>query len=264
MSSSRERPILFSGAMVSAILSGAKTQTRRVIKSPAKSLQSAGSEVIKYRPKGDSWYGDHEWSMRNAHGVWGDYTHDRFLTLCPHGQVGDRLWVRETFKPIASGHVHNGGGNVRYGYAYKADDAVIWNKVESAIYDLPDSYDSGHLQFQEVSWKPPIYMPRNASRITLEITSVRIERLQSLGADDARQEGIACLSKDGGQTYKYGIADRDGLPGNDNLGWHWRDWQLSSVDAFKKLWHQTNGTQGYKSWDANPWVWVIEFKRVDV
>src|ERR1043165_10305122 len=100
----KERPILFSGPMVRAILEGRKTQTRRIVRSPAKNMQREGMEVIKYRPPGDSWYGDYVWSMRDRSGVWGDYKHEQFLRFCPYGVPGDRLWVRETWAVVHNHH----------------------------------------------------------------------------------------------------------------------------------------------------------------
>ena len=105
-----------------------------------------------------------------------------------------------------------------------------------------------------------IHMPRWASRITLEVTGIRVERLQEISELDAITEGLTALTKDGGRTIKHGIPDRDGLPGNDNYGWHWSEWEKDSRVAYRKLWESINGPG---SWDANPWVWVIEFRRIN-
>lgn len=148
---------------------------------------------------------------------------------CPSGQVGDRLWVRECFGACNSYVPH---------IFYRAD---------------------GEAPNPEFKWKPSIHMPRRASRITLEITSVRVERLQDISEDDAQAEGLEALTKDGGRTVKYGIPDRDGLPGDDDIGWSWCDWSYDPREAFAKLWSLINGPD---SWDSNPWVWVIEFKQV--
>src|SRR5687768_12827567 len=142
----KERPILFSAPMVRALLEGRKTQTRRICK------------------------GQRELSN----------PHDFQLDRCPHGQTGDRLWGREGFKRIASGEVKNGYGEVRYGFAYKADGATIWAPRPTIIHDLSNQPDAGPMQFQPRPWKPSIHMPRIASRILLEITSVRVERLQDI------------------------------------------------------------------------------------
>lgn len=100
----------------------------------------------------------------------------------------------------------------------------------------------------------------NGSDDLIEITSARLERLQDISEDDAVAEGLKALTKDNWQTIKYGIPDADGLPGKDDFGWPWAEWKLSPVFAYKKLWEQINGPD---SWDKNPWVWVVKFKRVE-
>lgn len=144
--------------------------------------------------------------------------------LCPYGKPGDRLWVRETFcyhDDLAM-------------YLYKADDVTC------------------------CKWKPSIHMPRSASRILLEVKNVRVELLQDISEEDAIDEGLKAITKDG-KLIKYGIPDRDGYPGADDFGWNWGDWDKSPVLAYKRLWQSINGKG---SWDLNPFVWVIEFKRI--
>ncbi|MDO4705741.1 MAG: hypothetical protein Q4A98_05985 [Comamonadaceae bacterium] len=101
-------------------------------------------------------------------------------------------------------------------------------------------------------------MPRWASRILLEVTGVRVQRLQDISEEEAIAEGLKTLSKDGGRTWKSGLPDRDGLPDGD--GWPWREWEKDPRRAYKRLWEFIHGP---KSWDQNPWVWVIEFRRVE-
>lgn len=127
---------------------------------------------------------------------------------CPYGQPGDRLWVRETWAPMT------------IGYAYGADP--VWNAS-------PDG-----------KWRPPIHMPRAACRLKLEITGVRVERLQDISESDARAEGV---------TWQEWCQNDDGT----------NEPYEEATDAFKRLWESINGP---KSWDANPWVWVVEFKVV--
>ena len=146
----KERPIIFSGPMIRAILEGRKTQTRRIVKPNCLSK------------------------------------------LSPYGRTGDRLWVRETW-----GHNPEGPG-----YVYRSDG----------------DFD---MKFHGDRWRPSIHMPRWASRITLEVTGVRVERLQDINEEDALAEGVE--------------------------------------HAFRSLWESINGPG---SWDANPWVWVVEFRRV--
>jgi hypothetical protein len=206
-----DRPILFSGEMVRALLGGSKTMTRR---------------VVKPQPEhGISWItcdgspAQSDWKLRDADG---DDTDSELR--CPYGVPGDRLWVRETWGPCAGGVV------------FRADGGTA----------CPDGG----------KWKPSIFMPRWASRITLEVVSVRVERLQDISEKDAKAEGLKGLTKDG-QLVKYGIPDRDGLPGTDDVGWPWSEWNADPRAAYRTLWESINGDG---SWDANPWVWVVGFR----
>lgn len=188
----KERPILFNGAMVRAILDGSKTQTRRVCK------------------------GQRELSNN----------HDFQLDRCPYGKSGDRLWVRETWskskQPYLSGHIF-----------YRADGET--NGKQFAL-----SYVE-----RESKWRPSIHMPRWESRILLEVTNVRVERLQDISEEDARLEGITC-----GGCLNCG--------GNESCSCE--DPKPDARDSFIWLWESING-QG--SWIYNPWVWVIEFKVIE-
>lgn len=172
----------------------------------------------------------------NAHGI-------NTLFRCPYGKPGDILWVRETWAEVGS---FDPGITV-----YRADYPDC---IPGQFENVPESIEEmGNV------WKPSIHMHRHRCRLLLEIVSVRAERLHDLSQEDAKAEGLSRLSKDGGATYKYGIPDRDGLPGNDNDGWHWHEWEVDPRKAFKLLWAKINGV---KNWYANPWVWVVEFKRV--
>ncbi|MGV6478812.1 hypothetical protein ACT2VT_002875 [Pantoea agglomerans] len=220
-----ERPILFNADMVSAVLDGRKTQTRRIIQSPAKNMQASGHKVIEYREPGDKWYGEHVFSMRNQSGTWCDYTKEQFLAKCPFGAVGDRLWVRETFR------VHSRATDVAT-LVYKASEQQSWtqqtHRVPIEKCNKPAVVDT---------WTPSIHMPRWASRITLEITSVRVEQLQDISQEDAKAEG--CWR---GRGF--------GTP----------DLAVTPIDEFPSLWASIYGAD---SWQANPWVWIVEFKRVE-
>lgn len=137
---------------------------------------------------------------------------------CPYGQPGDRLWVREAWlktNPFTEGGLHT--------YGYRASDEA----------EFPDSI-----------WKPSIHMPRVASRITLEIVSVRVERLQDISEADARAEGVARL---GSGRYHCG-EDKEG-----------EITSKSAVTAYAWLWNSINGPD---SWAANPWVWVVQFRKI--
>ncbi len=187
----KERPILFSAPMVRALLSGTKTQTRRVMK------------LVQVRPDGMS-----------------DAQLAAALRLCPYGVPGDRLWVRE-----AHGYVSEDKfGPVWDSIIYRADDNAGW---------------SG-------KWRPSIHMPRAASRITLEVTGVRVERLQEISEADAIAEGI----EPGAVPGWWSLYGRDA---NDDM-------DRSPRVAYRSLWESINGPG---SWDSNPFVWVVEFKRLE-
>lgn len=189
-----DRPILFSAPMVRALLAGTKTQTRRVVKHPG--LASL-SHIVDCR---DGWWGDEE----------GD-----FQALCPYGAPGDRLWVRETWQHVEGGAVRDAAGGVMDSF----DDEIV--------------YRADNMN-RRSAWTPSIHMPRWASRITLEITAVRVERLQDISEADAKAEGVEpmLVPPDGGSA--------------------------PHVEGYRTLWESINGAG---SWDANPWVWVLEFRR---
>ena len=161
---------------------------------------------------------------------------------CPYGKVGDRLWVRETW-----------GVNLRM-VGNTPHEQVCFRATN------PKAVDNQWLK-NPVKWKPSIHLKKCLARIELEIIDLRVERLMELSDQDAINEGLSKVSKDG-KLYKYGIPDQDGLPGTDNHGWEWQDWCVDPVEAFKRLWDSINGKHETKCWDANPWVWVIDFKVV--
>lgn len=200
----KERPILMSGAMVRAILVGRKTQTRRVVnfKKIAKATGCTKGRLA-YSPTFNSW------AVFDGNGE-----ADLALVDCPYGKVGDRLWVKETFKENEppSGYIYR-ASEAEYGYTY------------------------------EKPWKPSIFMPRQASRIDLEIKAIRVERLKDISEADAIAEGIE-QDGNGWKGYVEGNLPRLAFPQN----------------SYKTLWESINGAG---SWDLNPWVWVIEFRKVE-
>lgn len=190
----KERPILFNGEMVRAILEGRKTQTRRVVKgqdvkgsllSPGTHLTASGHKLIS-----------------------------------PYGVPGDRLWVRETW--------YNSRGDDSMPTYYRADQER----------HVPSDW-----QYHTGPWKPSIFMERWASRITLEITDVRVERVRDISQKDAMAEG--------------------GPPSHRSIDRVSRTFGYSDFSRswFAQLWDSINEKRGF-GWDANPWVWVVEFKRV--
>ena len=221
----KERPILFSAPMVNSILNGTKTQTRRIAKgvgiAPGIGQVLKGSDDIKEWPE-----------------------------FCPYGKPGDRLWLRETWQgPILDDDEYE---------EYRRNGKESYLKPQYCVYRATDQLNAIDEDGNELNWRPSIHMPRWASRISLEITGIRVERLQDIGEEDAIDEGLKAITKDG-KLIKYGIPDRDGYPGADDFGWNWGDWDKSPVLAYKRLWQSINGKG---SWDLNPFVWVIEFKRI--
>jgi hypothetical protein len=178
----KERPILFSGPMILAILAGAKTKTRRV----AKEFDGMPNldVILKRFPRQNG---------------------------CPYGVPGDRLWVRETFAWLADGT----GCPDDAGVLYRATDPG-WDDEETGL-----------------RWRPSIFMPRAASRILLEITDLRVERLQAISEADAKAEGAPLEQPVMGPP--------------------------CHVLGFLNIWETINGAG---SWDANPWVWVVSFRRL--
>jgi hypothetical protein len=211
--------------MVRALLAGSKTQTRRAVKLP-----EYVDEPIRagfYHPTvtdrhGQEYPGDE---------VYGAYTSDgEWARPCPYGQPGDRLWVRETWQE-------------------DPEDDGTWAYTQymgckgSPLSDIPRKFQKPeYCIYREgwtgsaLVWRPSIHMPRWASRILLEITGVRVERLQDIGTEDIEAEGVTTSDE---AIMEHGCRAR--------------------VIDFTKLWEGINGAG---SWDANPWVWVVEFKLV--
>ena len=213
----KQRPILFSSAMVRAVLNGTKTQTRRVVKK---------SEECHCMDRHNSlqFLGYEEPMATGERVVNGSFT-------CPYGNVGDRLWVRETFAEVGC----IGWPIDKFQYNYRAD--------------YPEGRWEGSPDMCFDKWKPSIFMPRAACRILLEITDIRVERLNNISEEDAKEEGVL-----------------------HHLG-NWLDYEAqkykttqfvfrcgSAKSSFKTLWDSINGHQ---SWNYSPWVWVISFKKID-
>lgn len=202
MSQAKERPILFSGPMVRAILNGQKTVTRREIKP---SMRSADSSFELHQQEDESWRPMHTFdeSCMDAKGT-------EHPIACPYGQPGDRLWVREAWAQI---NVAQAPG----------ENWVVYRECDNRTdYGGP--------------WKPSIHMRRRDSRILLEVTDVRVELLQDISEEQAEAEGVGFLRH---------------APDADET--------LTAAQLFECLWSSINGDE---SWIGNPWVWVVEFKRV--
>jgi hypothetical protein len=187
----KERGIIMQGESVLGILEGRKSQTRRVIK-PQPTIITDQDHFRNYL-------------QIHGRGVWFEGDPNK---TCPYGQPGDRPWVRETFCDL-------GAGDNRIIYKASFDDLTAEMMRQS-----------GH---GTPIWKPSIFMPRWASRITLEIVNVRVERVQDISEEDAKAEGVTCPSF------------------------------INPRQAYYDLWDSINAERGY-GWDVNPYVWVIEFK----
>lgn len=220
-----DRPILFSGAMVRAILAGHKTQTRRIVRTIA---GTSGVPLVPLPRQGSAIYLDQsgrgvglEWAPYSGSGFQ-PWPADRIDEACPYGGPGDRLWVRETWRPMSWDRLAPTRGEE---IEYAADRAV------------DDDTDGPR-------WRPSIFLPRWASRLTLEIRSVRVERLHAITEDDARAEGI-----DGQAAIPARINGKRGSVhcfGPD-----------ATRKAFALLWDGINGKRA--PWASNPWVWCIGF-----
>lgn len=209
-----ERPILYSSPMVKAILDGRKTMTRQVVNTKK----------------------------------------EMTLDLCPYGRIGSKLWVKESFNVVYFGGYHNCDDGMRESYEtfaikYKATPGVITeinveNKDHPHYEKLSILSGSGPEDFK---FRSLLFMPRWASRIDLEITNVKIERLQDISEEDAKKEGIFNCESESSPLYTW--CEKDGL------------YSATAKNAFRYLWDNINAKKG-KGWDTNPWVWVIELKRI--
>lgn len=231
----KERGMIFNAEMVRAILDGRKTQTRRIMKPQPEPC-----------PRGGHWWPSNafktmlhvEDEMQNGKGGWGGLVGD----ACPFGDVGDRIWVRETFQgPL----VHEELFEEYSAYPEKFEtpeycEYAADGGVRPEYCDLDDNPRHG--------WRPSIHMPRWASRILLEITNVRVERLNAISEEDAEAEGIDMEALYDSQDCYDCIADNN-MTGRPTV-----------TGAFKYLWESIYGEE---SWKANSWVWVISFKRVE-
>lgn len=190
----RERPILFSGEMVRAILEDRKWQTRR---------------VVKPQPEDE----DALWPNGSSHVEWHDFADDPLYYAscgwCPYGAAGDRLWVRETWQEIP-----DDGGT----YVYRATDPD-WETTD------------------EWTWKPSLFMPRAASRITLSVACVQVQRLQDITTQEIIAEGV-------------------------DLSPVAPDHKPDARRLFRMLWDSINENRPGCAWSCNPWVWAITFKRI--
>lgn len=205
----KERPILFNTDMVRAILEGRKTETRRIVKFKDLPLEPLHHNIWKSQ----SGWQDGDMKIK-----------------CPYGQVGNRLWVRETYHFVAENYQIE---EYKKGLVCKNDLSLIYRT------DLPNH------KIIDGGWTPSIFMPHWASRITLEITEIKVERVQDITEEGARAEGIIYENiHDAVHNLKNPIP--------------YSPW----VGGFAQLWNSINKKRGF-SWESNPWVWVVKFKIIN-
>lgn len=211
-------PILFSTPMVVALINERKTMTRRIVK-----IQPTFNE-FNIEP-----HDSRGFVQKKQVGVNPDKFEVIQQWLCPFGNIGDILWVRETYCFVSLEHAHDllEGVKDRNQIIYKASVHDDWMKYAKEKYGY--------------KWKPCIHMPKEACRLFVEITNIRIERLQEIGEQDAVKEGIS-----NNVTKYYDYLREDFIT-------------ESAYHSFFTLWESINGAN---SWENNPWVWVIEFKQV--
>ncbi|UHG93290.1 hypothetical protein [Spirosoma oryzicola] len=216
------RPILFSTLMVQALLAGTKTQTRRLVK-PQPESEAKFSALIVDQSHARFWIDNRTLSDPAADPMIAD-------VKVPY-QIGDVLWVRETFldaEDYACSDYDPEDPESEPRFSYRADCP----KDQWSVYH----------------WKPSLFMPAEAARIFLKVTSIRVERLQDISEADAIAEGITVVDKlNDGTHYHYEVAGSD-------------IYSISPATTYQKLWEKINGNG---SWDENPFVWVYEFERIE-
>ncbi|ELN4045050.1 TPA: morphogenetic protein [Klebsiella variicola subsp. variicola] len=230
----KERGMIFNGEMVRAILDGRKTQTRRIMApQPADDIERGifpNPEVIGWKS-----------SRRHKHG-------STTAHFCPYGKPGDRIWVREAYRfPASLDDVSpTGVGEMAVATGYRKPWAPTFYEFTGTFSDGWKGFETPPKVSDAGKLRPSIHMPRWASRILLEITNVRVERLNAISEKDAAAEGVppaGSLLPDYPGTF---LTPKG-------------DFATAKV-AFQRLWESIYGAE---NWLANPWVWVIEFKRVE-
>lgn len=258
----KERPIIFHFRSVEGILSGRKTQTRRVV--------NRLNRFLRITEFGVSDTPGYDWEFRDRRALWNEITQDTLMQRCPYGVPGDRLWVREKWRCVAwpgdygefteviqfqdkskrsvSAHREHTLEREAWSDRMAFDGVIDLEKAGFRFDGFGRMLNEHSFDFDNppVRWRSPIHMPRWASRITLEIVDVWVERLQDISIRNVIAEGVSNKKQDDSESL---TASNSGLP---SLA-HYR---------FACNWDRTNAKRGY-SWESNPFVWVVEFRRID-
>lgn len=220
----KEHGILFSAPMVRAILAGTKTQTRRIVKMTDRAAAECGGHRAYVSDQGQTIAGPPAYVARICNpeidGLGG------YHATAPHGPVGRRLWVKETWQTYVD--------DDSFGVEYRADGAKVPHPNAQAAYEAAGEHEKRYgakCAAERALWTPSIHMPRWASRITLEVTRVRLERVQDITEEDARAEGVPVFECDSPPPCR---------------------------QAFAYLWDSINGKAA--PWASNPWVWVYDVR----
>lgn len=243
----KQRPILFSTPMVQAILDGRKTMTRRIIKSKHESGLFQAS-TAQYEPNFPGYY--HEKSIQSLD--WDERTVDGGDVLCPYGNIGDILWVRE--EHYRYGHweevegAYTPTGKQKWCFVAETDEVKYSDNP-------PEEFRGGmHNADPETSmWYKRLarFMPKEVCRLFLRIKDIRVERLYDISEEDAIAEGAP------DEVPVYGLHP---LKPKSKPKWYAGTMAVSHKEGFKHLWESINGPD---NWKANPWVWVVSFERID-
>lgn len=236
-----ERPILFSSPMVRAILAGQKTQARRLV--GLDTLHRSNTPGYDWTWRGQAPVRSIAQQRRHPGGCWQDVSNERLMSLCPFGTPGDRLWVRETWSPDHR-DVYPCISTV-----YRADCGFTDEEAREHRHCNYERTGERHFECLACAgfrWRPSIFMKRRDSRLTLEVTSVRVERLQDIDGHGAKAEGLRlpeCGCEPCRMSATMCTAD-----------------QGAYAEEFWHLWDAINSKRA--PWASNPWVWVVSFKRV--
>ncbi len=231
---SAEKPILFTGPMVKAILEGEKTQTRRVVRPQAPDGATSGGRIYGGQSDGVWWWLNGDPTDTKTWGVLGDNFR------CPYGKPGDRLWVRETFWHYGSWVSWTKKGSLKMGRRFVPYYRNQYDQAQGLRFNGPGAQfsftppESGGPDWVK---RPSIFMPKWACRLRLEVVAIRVEQVQDISEDDAKAEGVR---------------------GDEHP---WAD-QPAAAMCFPHIWDPLNAKRGH-GWDTNPWVWVVEFKKLD-